>query len=318
MKTQLSKEPVYNIKSVSEQTGVQPVTLRAWERRYSFPEPQRTGSGYRLYSEYDIAAVNWLKQRTDAGMTIAQAIKLLASLIERGENPLVKGMAVKEFAESGFRSIEQVQPALVQALLDLNETEAHRIADYSFSMFTIDQVLTEIIRPTMVEIGDRWHAGEISIATEHFATNLCRLFLLKAYEATTSATRQGSIVAACAPGELHELGLLTLTVMLRGHGWNVTYLGANIGLTRFAETLRQVNPDLLLFSATTENTALALTSLVDVLDELPDPKPVIGLGGQAFQVQPALANRIPGTILGPNAEDAVVQIERMLAGRRTA
>lgn len=312
MKATLSREPVYNIKSVSEQTGVPPVTLRAWERRYSFPVPHRTETGYRLYSEYDIASVNWLKQQTDAGMTIAQAVKLLVSLVERGEDPLVKGMAMKEVVEEGFKSIEQVQPSLVEALMNFDEDEARRLMEYAFSMYTLEQVLMEIIQPTMVEFGDRWHAGEISIATEHFATNQCRLFLLNAYGMTGEISRKGSIVAACAPGELHEMGLLTLTVLLRSHGWNVTYLGANVSLNRFAESVLKVRPQVLLFSATTENSANALIDLVSVLEELPDPKPIIGLGGQAFHSNPALTNRIPGTILGPNAEEAVRQIERML------
>ncbi len=312
MKAKLSSEPVYNIKSVSEQTGIPPVTLRAWERRYEFPLPYRTETGYRLYSEYDIAAVNWLKGKTEGGMTIAQAVKLLLSLIERGENPLVKGMAIKNIVESDFQSIEQVQPALVEALIRLDETEARRIMEYAFNMYTLEQVMIEVIQPTMVEVGDRWHAGEISVATEHFSSNLCRLFLLNAYEMTAESAQKGSIVAACAPGELHELGLLMLTVLLRAHGWNVLYLGANIHLERFAETVFKVEPQLLLFSATTEETANTLMELIEVLDEMPEPRPVIGLGGQAFITKPSLANRIPGTILGPNAEDSLRQIETML------
>ena len=312
MKAKLSTDPVYNIKSVSEQTGVPPVTLRAWERRYKFPLPHRTETGYRLYTEYDIASVNWLKQQTEEGMTIAQAVKLLLGLIERGEDPLVKGMAKKEIVDSGFQSIEQVQPALVNALIHLDESAARGVMDYAFNMYTLEQVLVEIIQPTMIEIGDRWHSGEISIATEHFATNLCRLFLMNAYEMTTAVSRSGSVVAACAPGEFHELGLLMLTVLLRSRGINVTYLGANINLDRFAETVFKVRPSMLLFSATTEKTAVALIDLFNVLDEMPDPKPIIGLGGQAFKQSPALANRIPGTILGPNAEESIRQIESML------
>ena len=51
----------YNIKSVSQRTGVRAVTLRAWERRYQILDPQRwQKNGYRLYSERDIALLYWL------------------------------------------------------------------------------------------------------------------------------------------------------------------------------------------------------------------------------------------------------------------
>ena len=100
--------------------------------------------------------------------------------------------------------------------------------------------------------------------------------------------------------------------MLRARGWGVTYLGANISFERFAETVVGVRPQLLLFSATSSRSAEGLIELVKVLDELPEPMPVIGLGGQAFMDNPALANHIPGTIMGPTASEAVKQIESML------
>ncbi|HLF87636.1 MAG TPA: cobalamin B12-binding domain-containing protein, partial [Anaerolineales bacterium] len=120
-------------------------------------------------------------------------------------------------------------------------------------------------------------------------------------------------VAACAPGEWHELGILTLTIMLRWRGWFVTYLGPNLSLERLHETLVQLKPQLLLFSANSTETAEQLVDLVDVLEHLPDPKPVIGLGGQAFLNNPTLTNKIPGTFMGPNADDAARQIERLLS-----
>ena len=120
------------------------------------------------------------------------------------------------------------------------------------------------------------------------------------------------MVAACAPGEWHELGILTLTIMLRWRGWIVTYLGPNLSLERLHEALLQLKPQMLLFSATNKQTAERLVDLIDVLEHLHDPKPIIGLGGQAFLDNPTLTNNIPGTFMGPHADDAVRQIERML------
>ncbi len=48
------KTPIFNMKVVVEETGIKPDTLRAWERRYGLPEPNRTQGGHRLYSQYDI------------------------------------------------------------------------------------------------------------------------------------------------------------------------------------------------------------------------------------------------------------------------
>jgi hypothetical protein len=53
----LNQEELFPIREVSRLTGVNPVTLRAWERRYGLIQPTRTESGHRLYSLADIDAV---------------------------------------------------------------------------------------------------------------------------------------------------------------------------------------------------------------------------------------------------------------------
>jgi methanogenic corrinoid protein MtbC1 len=101
-------------------------------------------------------------------------------------------------------------------------------------------------------------------------------------------------------------------MMLREHGWAVTYLGANLGLERFSEMIEQLKPHLILFSATSPLTADSLETMMQVLDDLPEPKPLIGLGGQAFLEDPTLTNRIPGTFFGPGADVAIRQIDQLL------
>jgi len=66
MRKQLSEfanKPIYNMKAVEQQTGISAATLRAWERRYALVEPQRTPSGYRLYSDRNIALLRWVRDR---------------------------------------------------------------------------------------------------------------------------------------------------------------------------------------------------------------------------------------------------------------
>lgn len=310
----ISTEPIYNIKSVGEMTGIAPVTLRAWERRYGFPDPGRTESGYRLYSEHDVAALNWLKLQTDNGLSIGQAVKLFHSMQESGDAPLGdQESSPREITASGQQSIEQIQREYTTALLDLDEPRSHRVMRTAQHFYSLEAILLEVISPTLVEIGDRWHSGEISIAAEHFATHICRLHLSNAIDATQDMARKGSIVAACAPGEQHELGIMTLVALLRWRGWHVTYLGANLSLERLHETLVQLKPEILLFSATQKEAAEGLQDLGKVLDQLPDPKPIVGLGGLAFQLDPTLTNRIPGTYVGPDARAAIDQIERFLS-----
>ncbi len=79
---QFSDIPLYNTKAVVQRTGVPAPTLRAWERRYALISPERMHNTYRLYSERDVALIRWLKERTDSGMAISQAVALFRHLQE--------------------------------------------------------------------------------------------------------------------------------------------------------------------------------------------------------------------------------------------
>ena len=74
--TQTNGTPIFNLKAVVQETGLKPDTLRAWERRYGLPEPQRTASGHRLYTQRDIAILKWLIDRQVEGLSISRAVAL--------------------------------------------------------------------------------------------------------------------------------------------------------------------------------------------------------------------------------------------------
>ena len=92
------------------------------------------------------------------------------------------------------------------------------------------QAIQLVVLPCFRELGRRWECGEISVAQEHFATNLVRRRLLTVGEGWEG---EGDRVAllACAPGEQHDLGLVCFGLALHSyHGWRIKYLGADTPL----------------------------------------------------------------------------------------
>ncbi len=69
-----------------QETGLKPDTLRAWERRYGIPEPDRSGGGHRLYSQHDINTLKWLLARQEEGLSISRAVALWHSLMDEGRD----------------------------------------------------------------------------------------------------------------------------------------------------------------------------------------------------------------------------------------
>ncbi len=74
----LEQEELFPIREVAKLTGVNPVTLRAWERRYGLIVPTRTDSGHRLYSMTDIEAVRSILSWIERGVAVSKVGKILA------------------------------------------------------------------------------------------------------------------------------------------------------------------------------------------------------------------------------------------------
>jgi MerR family transcriptional regulator, light-induced transcriptional regulator len=301
--------PVFNIKAVSQMSGLLPVTVRAWERRYGLPQPFRTDRGYRLYSEQDVKVLLWLKAKVESGMSISRAMNYLLELRSIDQDPtLVGGLEIRG---EQMTSASQFGVSLKSSILHFDETKSSEVLRSAFVLLGVEMTLVEVIQPTLVSLGDDWHRGEISIATEHFASNFFMQFLMAMLNTSAPPTRNGVIIAACAPGEMHQIGLLMLTVMLRWRGWNVKYFGCDLNLDKLGDTLIPLHPSLLLFSATLPTAVYSLSNLSEVLKKIPEPKPVIVLGGQAFMTE-RFSDSIPVVHVNGLLSHSIAEIEALM------
>src|SRR5687768_17366651 len=67
--------PDLAIRQVAEQTGIAAGTIRMWEQRYGFPDPERTASGYRRYNDDDVEALRRVASFRRLGLSIPAAIE---------------------------------------------------------------------------------------------------------------------------------------------------------------------------------------------------------------------------------------------------
>jgi methanogenic corrinoid protein MtbC1 len=300
-------EPIYNIKAVVQKTGIPADTVRAWERRYGVPLPRRTETGRRLYSEQDVAAIRWLRERTASGMTISQAIQQLRSL---GEAAYAEAVPERDY---GPRNPEALAGELLEALLDFDEQAANAVVEEAFALYRVEEVCQQIFSPVLVEVGERWHRQQATVGQEHFASHFILRRLTSLFQVYAPVSGRGTILAACAPDELHELGILMLAVFLVRRAWHVVYLGANVPLADLLRTIEQVHPDMVCLSASNDRTAHQLVGAVSAVAHLPSPRPLVAFGGSPFNRNQELRERIEGIFLGSNPQEAVERIEQLLA-----
>lgn len=285
----------YTVAETVERSGVNANTLRQWERRYGFPRPERADSGYRYYSDDDLELIGKMRAMIADGVPPSRA----ATILRHG--PL---------APSGARSPQALSHELEQALSSVDPEAAEGKLSEAIASHPLDVVLLEVIGPAMTRIGEKWRSGSISVATEHFASNLV-LGRLRTLLALMPTPRGGHhVLVACAPGEQHEIGALILAVILKRAGLRVIYLGANTPIVDLVDMVRRERADAVLLSVTMSDAAAGLRAERMRLRSL---DAALVLGGSGVEREPDLAGELGGVFLGNDLTNLISALESLLS-----
>lgn len=315
----LNKSPAFNLKAVLRETGLAADTLRAWERRYGLPKPQRTTGGHRLYSQYDIETIKWLIARQAEGFSISRAVDRWNDLIGSGGDPLVESPSANtvpplNFAPQNDTSLDVIRAEWIAACLNFSETLAEQALNKAFSISPVESVCIEVLQKGMAEIGVLWYENRASVQQEHFASGLAMRRLDALLSASPAPTRPQTVLVGCPPSEWHTFTPLMLSLLLRRRGMNVIYLGANVPSDRFAETALKVKANLVILVAQTlssaaqlQHTALALTT----------QHVNTAYGGRIFTLRGSMIDHIPGHYLGRSLELSIQEVEDVLKGKKS-
>lgn len=324
-----SSEPTYNLKAVVQETGLKADTLRAWERRYGLPEPKRTPNGHRIYSDRDIATLKWLIARQEQGLSISRAVALWQSLAEQGISPIgareheletldeapleqadsAMFLFAPKRAEVSDQHIDHLRREWVRMCLAYNEQAAEDILSNAFSLFDTEYVCCELLLKAMVDIGQAWDEGKLTVQQEHFASSLALRRLHALHTGTPVPTISRRVFIGCPTGEEHILPVLLLSLLLRRRGWNTVFLGSNIPLAHFGDTLQTLQPDMVVLSAQQLHTVPTLLDMGRLLHEYDVP---LAFDGLVFARSAELRRSIPGHYLGGEISQAPSVIQQIL------
>lgn len=313
-RTMTEPKSLFNLKAVVQQTGIKPDTLRAWERRYGLPMPERSSGGHRLYSRRDIRTLQWLTARQDEGLSIKRAVQLWRQIEAEGQDPLqVRARPATlpaPIAEAGGQAVAQLRRDWVAACLAFDEQRAERILAQAFALYPPEVVGTDLLQKGIADIGEGWYHGQVTVQQEHFASALAIRRLEALVMMSPSPTRRGRILAACPPEENHVFGLLLFSFLLRRQGWDVLYLGASVPTEQLVPTVIETQPQLVVSAAQRLHTAATLLSMAQLLRQEGLP---LAYGGAIFNRLPSLRSRIPGHFLGEQLGLAPQVVEILMA-----
>ena len=307
-----SKTPAYNLSAVLHEVGLSADILRAWERRYQLPVPQRTSGGHRLYSQYDIETIKWLKDRQEDGLSISRAVSLWRDTAAKAD-PL-EGLPVT--LPTTFTStppdttpIEHLRQSWIDSCLGYDSIKAENTLNQALSIFSLEKVCVQVIQQGLSDIGEKWYNGSATAQQEHFATALAHNRIQTLIAGTPKPLFNKTILIGCPPTELHTLPGLLLTLFLRREGMNVVYLGADIPTGHLIETSNQVKPDLVVLTA--QRLATAKT-LANAANQLNSQNFSVGYGGLIFTRVPELVTHIDGHYLGNALDSSIGRIKALV------
>jgi DNA-binding transcriptional MerR regulator/DNA-directed RNA polymerase subunit L len=312
----INETPTYNLGVVTKETGINPDTLRAWERRYGLPQPARSEGGHRLYSQHDIEVISWLMSRQNEGMSISKAVKLWNTLKAEGKDPLqeMPTLITTETKRQGIEfppgtQVAEYAQAWIDACMAFDEPSAEGIVSHAFAMYPPEVVCFDILFAGLSQIGSYWYQGEATVQQEHFASALVERRINALLAAATTPARKDKVIIACPPGEDHTLAALLVAYLLKQRGWEAVYLGADVPLNQLEATVDAVKPALVV--ATSQQLSAA-ASLLDVATRLLDVGTQIAFGGLIFNRLPDLVPLFPGYFLGHQLRDGIRVLEQIL------
>lgn len=222
------------IGELARRSGVSPELLRAWERRYGLLQPSRSPGGFRLYTEEDERRIRRMNEYLAGGLSAAEAAR--RALAEPAPITATTGVA-------------ETAAALVRALEAYDETAAHELLDTALASYGVETMLEEIVAPALRTIGDRWQRGEITVAQEHFASNLLRGRLLGLARGWGRGVGPVALLA-CPPHEQHDLPLIMVGLTLRAAGWRIAFLGADTPVETLERAVDELEPRAVVISST--------------------------------------------------------------------
>jgi len=230
---------LYPIRTVSTLTGVNPITLRAWERRYGLVKPTRTASGHRVYTRADIDTVHRILALMENGIAIGRVRDALsgkavpAPVVEKGP-----------WAEQRAR--------MASAIAQFDENRLEEVYGELLALHPIERVTREVLLPLLADLGERWRTHAGGIAEEHFFAVYLRNKLGARIHHRNRSAAGPKLLVACLPGEHHEVGLLLFALAAHEKGYRLVLFGANMPLAGLGYAARRAQADAIVLSGSIE------------------------------------------------------------------
>ena len=306
--TTSAQKVFYPIRKISELTGINPVTLRAWERRYGLIKPERTPKGHRLYTDEHVQLIRRILGLIDQGISIGQVKKILSN----DKSP------VDNAAQEAVSSVDpwaNYRSRLLQAIARFDDAALDVSYNDCLSLYPLELVTRLLLLPLLHELQQRQARQPQSDPELHFFQTYLRNKLGARFHHMTTQARGSRLLAACLPGEFNEVELLLFSLAALTRGYHIVLLGPNMPLESLPLTMQRSQCEaLVLFGSIEPPLALLGTHLPAMAQKIQQPVFIGGRVAQSHTEELRQAGLIP---LVTDISSALMQVDDRLQTRST-
>lgn len=264
-----------NIQQLSQDVGIGVDTLRVWERRYGFPRPERDQRGHRAYSDGQLAQLRVVRKLQDLG----QRPGTIFALTPNQRQDLLQ----KLIQEQGPQEESLRQLAIETPVVDIASELRARISENGLTSF-----IHETVVPLLQILGLGWSDGSISIAREHFITDLLEDILRQVMNQHEQSEDGPKILFLTLSGERHRLGLLLAAALFQQEGADCLLIQEDLPHSEVPQLAQELQVDAVALSFSPHFPATQAKKNLVSLRALLDPQIKLIAGGQAIGAAPYL------------------------------
>jgi len=301
---ELADEQLWPMGAVTRRTGIGEHTLRAWERRFGFPDPHRLPSGHRRYTKEQVHRLVLINQALQCGYRAGDVVPLSLDRLQA----ILDGCAQSKPATA------EVSAEWIDRLLDaarrLDRDELVAGLQRDATVLGVPGFLRHRVAPALTAIGEAWSSGTLEIRHEHFFSQVLE-DTLRTFRVPLGSKNSGRpIVLACLPNELHTLGLQIAALAVVAAGRNVRIIGAHTPVDEIVEAAASVDAAVVGLSVSVSSVSEETSAeIVSIRDRLPS-RTRLWLGGGG-------ASRLEGIPVNVEVIGSLDELDRALDGLAT-
>lgn len=311
--------PTYSIAAVERDTGLSKDTLRVWERRYGFPQPERDGAGDRVYPAEQVDRLRTIRRLMDAGHRPGRIVGLEPEALQalQGEVTAPQQRRAQRTPVDGATDTDDALAPFLDRLARHDVQGLRSQLHQSFLRMGLVDFVTRLVAPLTTAVGEAWMQGRIQVFEEHLYTECLTGVLRNAIVevAPPAASASPRVLLTTFPQEAHGLGLLMVETLLALEGCHCLPLGPQTPVADIARAAQACRADIVALSFTPVMGAQAAQAGLRELRQRLAPQVALWAGGRA----PFLRSRsIPGVLvlptLGALQEQVALWRERSAGG----